>query len=821
MMKNISVDQALLKAKSYLKKEEILEAKKLYQSILKAFPKNIRAQQGLTLLKNLNKTNFTKSPSQVEVDQLINLYNQGQFSLVVEKAKILLDKYPETFILWKIIGNSKIQLGFLDNAIEAYSKCISLKPNEADIYINMGIALKDQGRLDEAIEAYQKCISLKPDYAKAYNNMGIALKAQNKLNKAIEMFNKAISFEADYSSAYYNLGNTLRDQNKLEEAIKTYSKCIELNPTFVEAYNNMGISLRGQNKFDEAIEIFEKAINIKTDYAEAYCNLGNALNDLNKLNEAIKAFQKCIALKPDYPVAYENMGISLHELGMFDEAAQAFNKALLIRPDNNETYNNLAGSLQYQEKFEEAIAAYANALSIQPDDESSRAQKLFQQANICDWDITEEENKLIPSLGISNQFIPPFAMLSFEDAPERHRLRSEVFVKEKYPQDPLPLPAVPSQKPERIRIGYFSADFHNHATMYLLAKVFAIHDRQKFEIYAYSYGPDKLDQVRQNLIKSVDVFDDVGEMSDKDIAMLARQDKLDIAIDLKGHTRHQRLGIFAYRPAPVQISYLGYPGTTGANFIDYIIADPIVIPTNQINAYSEKIIYLPNTYQANDNTRSISKKTGTRKDMGLPENSFVFCCFNSNYKISSVEFDIWMRLLNKVKGSVLWLLKSNQGAEQNLKKEAEKRGVQKDRLVFAEKLPLEEHLARHIHADLFIDTFNVNAHTTASDALWAGLPVVTKLGQSFVARVAGSLLSAVGMPELITENEKDYEQLILELATNPDKLKKIKDKLATNRLTQPLFDTESYTNDLENAYQKAYLNYLKGNNPQNIYTYNG
>ena len=817
MLTNISVDQALLKAKSHLKKDEIIEATKLYQSVLKAFPKNIRAQQGLTLLKNRNKTNFTKSPSQVEVDQLINLYNQGQFSLVVEQTNTLLEKYPETFIIWKIIGNSAIQLGFLDNAIEAYSKCIALKPDEADVYINMGIALKDQGKFDEAIEAYQKCISLKPDYAKAYNNMGIALKAQKKLNKAIEMFNQAISFETNNSSAYYNLGNTLRDQNKLEEAIKTYRKCIELNPNFVEAYNNMGISLRGQNKFDEAIEIFEKAITIKTDYAEAYCNLGNALNDLNKLNEAIEAFEKCISLKPDYAVAYENMGISLHELGMFDEAAHAFKKALLIRPDNNETYNNLAGSLQYQDKFEEAIATYAKGLSIQPDDESARAQNLFQQANICDWDITKEENALIPCLGISNQFIPPFAMLSFEDAPERHRLRSEVFVKEKYPQHPLPLPPVPSQKSERIRVGYFSADFHNHATMYLLAKVFAIHDRQKFEIYAYSYGPDKLDQVRQNLIKSVDVFDDVREMSDKDIAMLARQDKLDIAIDLKGHTRHQRLGIFAYRPAPVQISYLGYPGTTGANFIDYIIADQIVIPTDQINAYSEKIIYLPNTYQANDNTRSISEKTGTRKDMGLTENSFVFCCFNSNYKISSVEFDIWMRLLNKVEGSVLWLLKSNQTAEQNLKKEAEKRGVQKDRLVFAEKLPLDEHLARHIHADLFVDTFNVNAHTTASDALWAGLPVVTKLGQSFVARVAGSLLNAVGMPELITENEIDYEELILELATNPDKLKKIKDKLATNRLTKPLFDTETYTKDLENSYHKAYLNYLKGNNPQNIY----
>jgi predicted O-linked N-acetylglucosamine transferase (SPINDLY family) len=510
------------------------------------------------------------------------------------------------------------------------------------------------------------------------------------------------------------------------------------------------------------------------------------------------------------------MGNALREQGKLEEAIEAYNKALAIKPDYADAYINMGNALQDQGKLEEAIAAFNKALAIQPDYEAARGQKLHQLAHICDWDAIGKDSTLIPSLGTSEKFVPPFVMLSLEDAPDSHRIRSEVYAKAMYPQRPLPLPALPSKKPKRIRIGYFSADFHNHATMYLMAKVFAAHDRQKFEVYAYSYGPDANDQMRQVLIKSVDVFEDVREMGFKDTALRSRQDKIDIAVDLKGHTQDQRLGIFAYRPAPTQISYLGYPGTIGAEFIDYIVADPVVVPSNRRSAYSEEIIYLPHTYQPNDDKRVISQKVTTKADMGLPEDGFVFCCFNSNYKISPAEFDIWMRLLGKVNGSVLWLLKSNRWAEQNLQREAEKRGIQANRLVFAEKLPHDQHLGRQKHADLFIDTFNVNAHTTASDALWAGLPIVTKLGQGFAARVAGSLLTAVGLTELITENEQDYEALILELATNPVKLANVREKLAVNRLSQPLFDTQQYTKHLEDAYQQAYQNYFEGKSPQTI-----
>jgi len=322
--------------------------------------------------------------------------------------------------------------------------------------------------------------------------------------------------------------------------------------------------------------------------------------------------------------------------------------------------------------------------------------------------------------------------------------------------------------------------------------------------------------MRNRLINEVDIFHDISQFNDTHIVELVLREKLDVAIDLKGYTKDSKTSLFSSRLAPVQINYLGYPGTLGADFIDYIVADPIVIPEDKRQHYSEQIMYLPHTYQPNDNTRTVSQKVQTREDMGLPSDGFVFCCFNNNYKISPKEFDIWMRLMGKVEGSVLWLLKSNKWTEHNLKREAEARGLSADRVIFAERVENSEHLARHRLADLFLDTFNYNAHTTASDALWAGLPVVTKLGKGFAARVAGSLLSAVGLPELITHDEEAYEALILKLATQPKKLDTIKKKLEVNRLSQPLFNTEQYTKHLENGYQQAYQRYFEGKEPDTI-----
>jgi predicted O-linked N-acetylglucosamine transferase (SPINDLY family) len=638
------------------------------------------------------------------------------------------------------------------------------------------------GRTEDAASAFKRVSELNPTYAEAYNNMGVALQKQGKVDEAIAAYNKALSLKPDYAEAYNNMGNALKEQGKLDEAITAYNKALSSKPDYANAYINLGNALQAQGKLDEAITVYNKALSLKPDYAEAYNNMGNALQAQGKLDEAITAYSKAVSLKPDYAEAYNNMGVTLQKQGKLDEAITAYNKALSLKPD------------------------YAVA----------RAQCLYQLAHICDWSSIEADKSYVKELGIIGKSVPPFAVLTLEDAPERHRLRSELFVREKFLQKPLPATAKPSQKPECLRIGYFSADFHNHATMYLMTQIFALHDKSRFELFAYSYGPDRQDEMRTKLVRAVDVFHDVREMNDLQIVDLARTEKLDIAIDLKGFTQNERLGPFAYGLAPVQISYLGYPGTLGADFIDYIVADAVVIPDDKRPHYSEQIIYLPNTYQPTDNTRIISDKIITRGDMGLPSDGFVFCCFNNNYKISLKEFDIWMRLLGKVESSVLWLLKSNNWAEQNLKREAEARGISSERLVFAERVPQAEHLARQKLADLFLDTFNVNAHTTTSDALWAGLPVVTKLGEGFAARVAGSLLTAIGLPELITQSEEAYEALALALATDPNELAKIKSKLEANRLTQPLFDSAMYTRHLETGYQMAYDRYFTGNSPDTI-----
>jgi len=510
------------------------------------------------------------------------------------------------------------------------------------------------------------------------------------------------------------------------------------------------------------------------------------------------------------------MGIALADQGKLEEAIDAYNKALAIKPDFEGAYSNMGNALKDQGKLEEAIDAYNKALDIKPDFEGARASRLHYQAHICDWSNIAKDIERLPRLGITKEHVSPFALLSLEDSPERHRIRSQIYAEALFPQRTRSTWTRPLQKPKKLKIGYFSADFHNHATMFLMAQVFATHDSEQFNVHAFSYGPDKHDEMRQKVIADVDQFYDVRNMSDAEIVELALATNLDIAIDLKGFTKDYRLSFFSSRLAPVQISYLGYPGTLGTDFMDYIVADPTLIPADKRQHYSEQIIYLPHTYQPTDNQRKISNKKFTREQMGLPEDGFVFCCFNNNYKISPREFDIWLRLLGKVQGSVLWLLKSNKWAEQNLKRQAKARGVIAERIIFAERMPQAEHLARHRMADLFLDTFNYNAHTTTSDALWAGLPVVTKMGQGFAARVAGSLLNAIGLPELITINEEDYEALILELATNPTKLPKIKKKLVANRLTQPLFNTEMYTKHLENGYQQAYQNYFDGKSPKTI-----
>ena len=741
--------KALAQAGDHNKRGDVQKAEQLYKEILRVFPQNKKAQQGLAALNRLPRSNVSLGPPQAAINQLIAFYNQGQLEIVSEKANKLAKQYPGAFMVWNILGAANKGLGRVQAAATAFKKVTSLNPTYAEGFSNLGVTLQDQDKLDEALSSFTKAISLKPDYAEAYNNMGI----------------------------------TLKDMGKLDEALSSFDKALSLKPNYTEAYNNMGITLKDMRKFDDAIACFKRALSLSPDYAEAYNNMSIVLKDQSKLDEAIKACNTALNIKPAYAEAHGNLGVSLQEQG----------------------------------KLEEAIKAHKKALSIKSDLAEARAKKLYLQAQICDWDELKSELPSLVDLGIQGGETPPFSFFTLEDDPHRHRLRAENYARKRFSKNAMSQFVVPDKKPKRLRIGYFSADFREHPVSYLLAKVIETHDRDCFEIYGYSIGKAKDDQMKRRLVKSFDVFREVQNLSDRDVALLAKQDGIDIAVDLMGYTQYSRTGIFSSRAAPVQINYLGFPGTLGADFMDYIIVDENLVPREKQKYYVEKPIYLPHQYMPTDNTRQISSKSITRADEGLPEHGFVFCCFNNNYKISPREFDIWMRLLRSVEDSVLWLRKSNNWSVENFCKEAKIRGIDDSRLVFAEKLPMDEHLARHKLADVFLDTFAFNAHTTATEALWAGLPVVTKLGEGFAARVSGSLLAAVGLPELITNNESEYKKLALELATNPEKLSSLKHQLAINRSSKPLFNTELYTKHLEDGYQRAYQQYFEGNRPKVIH----
>ena len=849
-MVELSLEQAFMRADFHIERGEVSEARKFYQAILSAVPNNERAQQALTALQEEQSPADTQSPPQEVITQLLNLYNSGNLEAVVEQASLLTEQYPEAFVVWNILGAANKGLGDLDKASQAFKKVTKLNPSLADGFNNLGTVLKGQGKLEEAIDSFKIALALKPDYAEAYNNMGNALQEKGKLEEAIEVYYKALTIKPDFEVAYNNIGNSLKDQGKLEEAIDAYNRALALKPDYLEAYNNignafqekgkleeaieayhkvisfkpdhaeafynMGIALQEQNKFDKAIEVYTQAVTFKPDYAAAYLNMGVTLQEQNKLEEAIEAYKKALALKPDYAKAHNNIGSAYNSLGKPKEAIKAYTKALTFEPCFAEAHNNMGVVFQDQGKIEEAIEAYSKALSLKPKYAVARSHRLHQQAYICDWKAVEEDRSLLPELGVFEKAIEPFSVLAFEDAPERHRLRSEKYAREHFPVKSTKQFERPSRMPKRLRIGYFSADFHEHPVTYLMSKVINCHDRSLFEIYGYSIGLPKTDVMREKLVKSVDFFRDTYNLSNPEVIELIQKDKIDIAIDLSGYTTNSRSGIFSYRPAPIQINYLGYPGTMGAKFMDYIIADQNLIPTDFQEFYIEKPIYLPHSYQAQDDSLPIADYTPSRSELGLPDCGFVFCAINNTYKITPQEFDIWMRLLQKIKGSVLWLLESNKWAKDNLLKEASIRGIKPERLIFAEKVSHENYLAQFRQADLYLDTFHYNAGATASNALWAGLPVLSKQGKSYTARMASSLLMALDLPELITTSKLEYESVALELAKNPDRLTFVKQKLIINRISKPLFKTKLFTKHLENGYQQAYQRYFNGKEPDTI-----
>ena len=604
--------------------------------------------------------------------------------------------------------------------------------------------------------------------------------------------------------------------NQFGLAISICEKHLKTEPDAAVIWVLLANAHSAQKDYEQAYACFKKVVDLAPQNPKSYQNLAVFYQGIGKFNEALQCYQKAAICDANYAPAYNGAGIVLMTVGQLDAAQQYFAKALQLDPQFADAYNNLAHVFFTTGRFPAAAQSYAKATDLNPYLKSALANRFYSLAMMCDWSDLEGFSRVAGTLGIEGEDVSPFSLLVREDAPGRQLARCRKFVLAKYGRGAKWQGTAPSKRPSKLRIGYFSADFHNHATLSLMMGVLRNHDRDKFEIHGFSYGAIKQSQSLNDARDFFESFSDVERASDADIAKLAREKNIDIAIDLKGHTQMGRTGIFAQRVAPVQINYLGYPGSIGADFIDYMIVDKITAPETHKQYFSEKLIYLPNCYQPNDDQRRIPETNTTRKDFGLPETGFVFCSFNNTYKITPREFDIWARLLSKVEGSVLWLFKGNDYAAENLRKEAQKRGIDPDRLVFADKMPEPEHLARHKHADLLLDTFNVNAHTTASDALWAGLPLVTLPGEQFAARVAASILTAANMSELIAKDEVDYEAIALDLALHPEKTAALKQKLQEQIKTCPLFDTVTYTRDIEAAFEAAYDRYLKGLAPDDI-----
>lgn len=661
------------------------------------------------------------------------------------------------------------QAGDIQNAAQHYKRVLANDPRNIDASRMLGVICFEHGNPQEAVRLITLSLQGNPQQPHLHNILGLALHALQRYDDALANFDRALTITPNDLHALTNRGVTLAAVGRYEEALASYSKALPLAPNDGELHFKLGFVLQQMNRYDDAIDSYTRAIALLPSHVSALNNKGNVLSKCLRFEEAIVCYEQAIALSPDIAIIHNNKGDALRRL----------------------------------DRYYEALACYKTGFSLAPDTPYLLGIIAHTQMYLCHWQgIDGLFENLAKAIEDGKPASTPFEVLSTTPLSMSLQKRCAVlYIQDKFPSRPVPLWKGEAYTHERIRIGYFSADFYNHATSYLMAQLIERHDRAQFEVFAFSFGPPSNDAMRTRLEAAFEHFVDVRTKSDHEIAALARQMEIDIAIDLKGLTGDLRTGIFAYRPASVQVSYLGYPGTMGASYIDYIVADAVVIPEHHRSFYSEHIAYLPHSYQVNDSSRRISETVPTRSQVGLPEQGFVFCCFNNSYKITPPLFDIWMRLLLSVPGSVLWLLEGTQASNNNLCREAEARGVASSRLVFAERMELADHLARQRLADLFLDTLPCNAHTTASDALWAGLPVLTCLGETFAGRVAASLLTAIDLPELITDSLQAYESLAIELATQPQKLAAVRKKLADHKNSKPLFDSARFTRDLENAYR--------------------
>jgi protein O-GlcNAc transferase len=734
----------------------------------------------------------------------------GQLRNAQISYRAVLKKVPKHPVALHFLGISKIQDGQTDKGIDLVREALSVKPDYVEAHYNLARALQTIGRLDEAAIHYNKVLAVSPNNADAQNNFGAILLEQKRFDEAIKHFEKSLAINRTNPQSHSNIGIALSELHRYDLAITRFEHSLAIDPNNAEVVCNLANALEKSNRFNKALAIYDRATLQWPTNADVSCGRGNVLARMGRLHDALTTFDKALALKPDLAEAWLGRGNILSGINL-NEALAAYGEALKIKPHLAEAWQGRGLVYEGLARYDDAVAAYDRALACRPDIKYAQGQRLFARMRNWDWSgLQSETSRLLSEAKAGNPIARPFILLNLPSTAADQQTYAQQYVSEVHPRSDRPLWQGERYSHDRIRIAYLSADFREHAVSQLIAGVLDHHDRDRFETSAISFGVDDGSAMRSRLAKAVDHFIDVRTKSDWEIARLIRDMEIDIAVDLMGFTTGARFNVFGMRPAPVQVNYLGYPGTLGARYIDYIIADKLVIPGDQRQFYTEKVAYLPHSYQANDVARPIPRTIPSRQALGLPESGFLFCNFNNSYKITPDLFDIWMRLLRQIDESVLWLLEGSSSSLENLRREAQRRGIAPGRLIFAPRTDLEGHLARQCVADLFLDTLPYNAHTTASEALWVGLPIVTCLGSTFAGRVAASLLSAVGLPEQVVYSLRDYEDRALAIAQDPTLLGSIKSRLVQNRATSPLFDTARFTHDIEALYVAMWQRYLDG-----------
>lgn len=774
----------------------------------------VRSPELLTLPAEGSNTLGKAQPDSIAA-QLAEAMALGKAGKLAEAAALcnqVLQQQPEQAQAWHLLGLAALQQGQPEVALGHLQRAIALNSHLAEAHNHLGVAQSTLGHLDQGIACYQQAVTLQPDLVDAHFNLALALQkrgTEEDWPRAIAHYRQVLVRRPGYARAHLNLGKVLQRQGDSGAALTHYEQAIALQAT-AEAWYALGTLQQGWGELESAAQAYRQAIALNAQYVAAYNNLGTVLQELGQAQAAIAHYQTALELNPDLTSALLNLANLWLQREQFDEAEAAFRQILAREPEHVQAMDGLVKLLRQTCQWEDVTDWSERLMAI--------AQRQIEAGQPID--IMSLNTLLLPFTAAQQQ-----AIAQHYAAALGHSLRSmPATLLPDWPRPrlesaqvhPVFVSPVVQAQPRRVRLGYLSGDFRDHPVAHLMRRLFELHDRQQFEVYAYSRGPDDGSSYRHQLQHDCDRFIDLWGMPPAAAAHQVRRDAIDLLIDLSGYTEHGFPQLLALRPAPIQINYLGYPATMGADFMDYIVVDPVLVPPEHQPHFTEQCVYLPHSYQINDNQQAIAPAP-PRASVGLPETAMVYCCFNNTRKIDPGLFAVWMRVLAQVPDSVLWLFQSYAVVDANLRRAAAAHGVSGDRLLFAPRLPKADHLARLQCADLCLDTRFYNAHTTASDALWAGVPVLTLMGDTFASRVAASLLTAVGLPELITPTLADYERQALHLGHQPAARHRLKHQLRTTRLTSALYNTEQTVRHLETAYRQMWQQYQSERSPQPIY----